>query len=77
MCPDRRAGLAAAATVDGYSVARAPGASYDFPMLLRQFSEVCREELRKAQRALVVAYELMRAADERALQTLFMFFQDR
>ncbi|MGB9070742.1 MAG: hypothetical protein WCC21_19425 [Candidatus Acidiferrales bacterium] len=46
-------------------------------MLLQQFSEVCREELLKAQRALVIAYKLMRAADERALQTLFMFFQDR
>jgi hypothetical protein len=46
-------------------------------MLLEQFAGVCREELRKAQRALMTAYELMRAADERALQTLFMFFQDR
>jgi len=69
--------LAAAETVAGYFVARARGGSYDFPMLLRQFSDACREELLKAHRALVVAYELMRAADERALQTLFMFFQDR
>jgi hypothetical protein len=46
-------------------------------MLLNQLSEVCREEFLKAQRALAAAYELMRAADERALQTLFMFFQDR
>jgi hypothetical protein len=46
-------------------------------MLPRQFSDVCREELQKAHRALVIAYQLMRAADERALQTLFMFFQDR
>jgi hypothetical protein len=46
-------------------------------MLLRQFSDVCREELQKAHRVLVVVYKLMRAADERALQTLFMFFQDR
>jgi hypothetical protein len=46
-------------------------------MLLEQLSEVCQEELRKARRALVAAYEVMRAADERAMQTLFMFFQDR
>jgi hypothetical protein len=46
-------------------------------MLLERFSEVCRDEFLKARRALVAAYELMRAADERALQTLFMFFQDR
>jgi hypothetical protein len=46
-------------------------------MLLRRFSDVCRDELQKAHRVLVVAYELVRAADERALQTLFMFFQDR
>jgi hypothetical protein len=46
-------------------------------MLLRQFPDVCREELQKAHRALAIAYKLMRAADERALQTLFMFFQDR
>jgi hypothetical protein len=46
-------------------------------MLLERLSEVCREEFQKAHRVLVAAYELMRAADERALQTLFMFFQDR
>ena len=46
-------------------------------MLLEELSRVCRDEFQKAQRALVTAYELMRAADERALQTLFMFFQDR
>jgi hypothetical protein len=46
-------------------------------MLLEQFADACREELLKAQRALVVAYEMMRAADERAMQTLFMFFQDK
>ena len=47
------------------------------PMLFNQLSEVCREEFQKARRVLVAAYELMRAADERALQTLWMFFQDR
>ncbi len=46
-------------------------------MVLEQFSEVCREEIEKFGRALNVAYEMMRAADERAMQTLFMFFQDR
>jgi hypothetical protein len=46
-------------------------------MPIEQFAQVCREEFQKAQRALVAAYEVMRAADERALQTLFMFFQDR
>jgi hypothetical protein len=50
--------------------------SYDRCMLMEQFSEVCREEIEKAGRALKVAYEMMRAADERALRTLFMFFQD-
>ena len=46
-------------------------------MLLEQLSEVCREELQKVHRVLVAAYELMRVADERALQTLFTFFRDR
>lgn len=46
-------------------------------MLLEQFWEVCREELQKAGRVLKAAYEMMRAADERAMQTLWMFFQDR
>jgi hypothetical protein len=48
------------------------------PMPFNQLFEVCREEFQKARRVLVAAYELMRAADERALQTLLMFFfQDR
>jgi hypothetical protein len=46
-------------------------------MLLEQLSEVCREEFQKVHRVLVAAYELMRVADERALQTLFTFFRDR
>jgi hypothetical protein len=47
------------------------------PMPFNQLFEVCREEFQKARHVLVAAYELMRAADERALQTLLMFFQDR
>ena len=46
-------------------------------MLIDRLARVCREELDKACRALLAAYELMRAADDRALQTLWMFFQDR
>jgi len=45
-------------------------------MPLRQLAAVCREEIEKAGRALKAAYELMRAADERAIQALSMFFQD-
>ncbi len=46
-------------------------------MLLEQFARICREELQKAYRTVVASYELMRAADERALRTLVMFFQGR
>ena len=34
---------------------------------------VCVEELQKAKRAIVTGYEIMREADERALETLFIF----
>lgn len=34
---------------------------------------VCIEELQKAKRAIVAAYEMIREADERALKTLFIF----
>lgn len=47
------------------------------PMLLQQLLQVCREELRKAKPAIIAAYEIVREADERALQTLLLFFQDR
>jgi predicted YcjX-like family ATPase len=46
-------------------------------MLIRQIAQVCREEFGKAWRAAAAAYEALRAADERVLQTLFAFFQDR
>jgi hypothetical protein len=46
-------------------------------MFLDEFANVCREELLKAQRALLAAYELMRAADQRAIETLWLFFRDR
>ena len=46
-------------------------------MLLQQLLQVCREELRKAKPAIIAAYEIVREADERALQTLLLFFQDR
>jgi hypothetical protein len=34
---------------------------------------VCIEELQKARRAIVAAYEMIREADDRALETLFIF----
>jgi hypothetical protein len=46
-------------------------------MILDQLLQVCREELRKAKSAMIAAYGIMRDADERALQTLLLFFQDR
>jgi hypothetical protein len=35
--------------------------------------QVCVEELQKAKRAIVSAYEMIREADDRALQTLLIF----
>lgn len=35
--------------------------------------QVCIEEFQKAKRAIVTAYGWMREADERALETLFIF----
>ena len=46
-------------------------------MILVQLLQVCREELRKAKPAIIAAYEIVREADDRALQTLLLFFQDR
>jgi hypothetical protein len=46
-------------------------------MIFDQLLRVCREELRKAKPTILAAYEIMREADERALQTLLLFFQDR
>ena len=46
-------------------------------MILEQLLQVCREELRKAKPAIIAVYEIVREADERALQTLLLFFQDR
>jgi hypothetical protein len=46
-------------------------------MLIDQLFEACRQEFSKAGRALGVVYELIQAADRRALKTLSMFFQDR
>jgi hypothetical protein len=46
-------------------------------MIFDQLLRVCREELRKAKPAILAAYEIRREADERALQTLLLFFQDR
>jgi hypothetical protein len=42
-------------------------------MILRQLFQVSREELQKAKRAILAAYEIMREADERALASLLMF----
>jgi hypothetical protein len=38
--------------------------------MLRQFLQVCSEELQKAGRAVAFAYEIIREADERALAFL-------
>jgi hypothetical protein len=46
-------------------------------MILNQLLRVVREELRKVTPAIIAAYEIMREADDRALQTLLLFFQDR
>jgi hypothetical protein len=46
-------------------------------MVLKRLLEMWREEIRKATRGTIAAYEIMREADERALQTLLLFFQDR
>ena len=46
-------------------------------MLLDRLARACVEELQKAVRVAAVAYAWVRAADEQALQTLWMFFQDR
>jgi hypothetical protein len=42
-------------------------------MVLRQLFQVCGEELRKAKRAILSAYEIVREADDRALATLLIF----
>lgn len=42
------------------------------PMLLRQLIHACVDELQKAKSAFVAAYQMMREADERALQFLFV-----
>jgi hypothetical protein len=46
-------------------------------MILGELIQVCREELRKVKPAIIAGYEVMREADDRALQTLLFFFQDR
>jgi hypothetical protein len=46
-------------------------------MIFNQLLQMCREELRKVKPAMIAAYEIMREADDRALQTLLLFFQDR
>jgi hypothetical protein len=65
------------ATSPLYFIVGARTGPYHFSMLLRQLCVLCREEFSKVGRAMVAAYELMRAADERVLRTLLMFFQDR
>jgi hypothetical protein len=42
-------------------------------MILRQLFRVCGEELQKAKRAILSAYEIVREADERALAFLLIF----
>jgi hypothetical protein len=46
-------------------------------MIFGELIQVCREELRKVKPTIIAAYKIMREADDRALQTLFFFFQDR
>jgi hypothetical protein len=41
-------------------------------MVLGKLVRVCDEELRKAARAVVGVYAILREADERALQALFL-----
>jgi hypothetical protein len=42
-------------------------------VILQRIWKVCGEELRKARRAIVVAYQVVRELDERALTFLLMF----
>jgi hypothetical protein len=42
-------------------------------MTFRQLLQVCSEELQKAKRAIVSAYEIVREADERTLEMLLIF----
>jgi hypothetical protein len=46
-------------------------------MILKRLFHAWREEIRKAKSATITAYEILREADERALRTLLLFFQDR
>jgi len=41
--------------------------------ILGRAVQVCVEELEKAKRAVAAAYEIVREADERALETLMIF----
>jgi len=42
-------------------------------MVLGKLINVCDEELRKATRAILAVWELLREADDRALHMLFIF----
>ena len=42
-------------------------------MSIEPLIQVCTEELQKAKRAIIAAYELVREADERALKMLLIF----
>lgn len=43
------------------------------PMVLGKLIQVCDEELRKAARAVIIVWDMLGEADERALHTLFVF----
>ena len=42
------------------------------PMVWGKLMQVCDEELRKAARAVIIVWDMLREADERALHTLFV-----
>lgn len=42
------------------------------PMLFKNLVQICSEELQKAKRAVVTAYEIVREADERAMEYLLI-----
>jgi hypothetical protein len=42
------------------------------PMLFKKLIQICSEELQKAKRAIVTAYEIIRETDERTMEFLLV-----
>lgn len=42
------------------------------PMLFKKLFQICSEELQKAKRAIVIAYEIVRETDERTMEYLLI-----